>query len=100
MDRTALVTGAGSGIGRAVALALVGAGWRVALAGRREAALAETAQAAREGEDRTLVLPADVADEASVKRLFEAVRSGFNRLDLLFNNAGTGGPPVPALLNS
>jgi len=94
MERTALVTGAGSGIGRAVALALVDAGWRVALAGRREAALAETAQAAREGEDRTLVLPADVADEASVRALFEAVRSGLGRLDLLFNNAGTGGPPV------
>jgi len=94
MDRTALVTGAGSGIGRAVALALLGQGWRVALAGRREAALEQTAQAAGEGRDRALVIPADVADEASVKALFDSIRAGFGRLDLLFNNAGTGGPPV------
>ena len=94
MDRTALVTGAGSGIGRAVALALLDAGWRVALTGRREAALAQTAEAAGAGRERTLVLPADVADEASVKALFDGLRAGFGRLDLLFNNAGTGGPPV------
>ena len=94
MDRTALVTGAGSGIGRAAALALLDAGWRVALAGRRKDALEETARMAGDGSDRALAVPADVADEASVKALFDQVRSQFGRLDLLFNNAGTGGPPV------
>src|ERR1700722_53395 len=94
MDRTALVTGAGSGIGRAVALALLGQGWRVALAGRREAALDQTAQAAGADRDRALAVPADVSDEASVKALFDRIRAGFGRLDLLFNNAGTGAPPV------
>jgi NAD(P)-dependent dehydrogenase (short-subunit alcohol dehydrogenase family) len=94
MDRTALVTGAGSGIGRAVSLALLADGWRVALAGRREAALAETASLAGDGRSRALVVPGDVSDEAEVRAVFARIRSDFGRLDLLFNNAGTGGPPV------
>jgi NAD(P)-dependent dehydrogenase (short-subunit alcohol dehydrogenase family) len=95
MERTALVTGAGSGIGRAAALALLADGWRVALAGRRPEPLQETARLAGEASARALALPADVADEASVEALFAQIHSQFGRLDLLFNNAGTGGPPVP-----
>jgi NAD(P)-dependent dehydrogenase (short-subunit alcohol dehydrogenase family) len=90
---TALVTGAGSGIGRAVAVALAGKGYRVALAGRRAEALEETARMARAAD--TLVVPTDVGDEAAVDALFGAVGAGFGRLDLLFNNAGTGAAPVP-----
>jgi NAD(P)-dependent dehydrogenase (short-subunit alcohol dehydrogenase family) len=95
MERTALVTGAGSGIGRAVALALIEDGWRVALAGRRRQALEQTAELAGTGGSRTLMVPADVADEAAVVGLFAEISSSFGRLDLLFNNAGMGGPPVP-----
>jgi NAD(P)-dependent dehydrogenase (short-subunit alcohol dehydrogenase family) len=94
MDRTALVTGAGSGIGRAVALALIANGWRVALAGRRRDKLEETAALAGEGASRILLAAADVTDEAQVAALFDQVEAGFGRLDLLFNNAGMGGPPV------
>jgi NAD(P)-dependent dehydrogenase (short-subunit alcohol dehydrogenase family) len=93
--KVAIVTGAGSGIGRAVSLALLNAGWAVALAGRRAQALAETAALAGEAAARTLAHPTNVADEASVKALFEATRARFGRLDLLFNNAGTGAPPAP-----
>ena len=92
MERTALVTGAGSGIGRAAALALLEAGWRVALAGRRGEALEETARAAGAAPAGALVVPADVADEASVKALFGTIAQRFGRLDLLFNNAGTSAP--------
>ena len=90
--KIALVTGAGSGIGRAAALALAKAGWAVALAGRRAEAL--TATAAQTG-GTTLAVPTDVADEGSVKALFAAIEARFGRLDLVFNNAGTGAPPVP-----
>lgn len=93
MAGVAIVTGAGSGIGRAVSLALLAAGWRVALAGRREEQLAATA-ALGEGAP-CLVQPTDVADPDAVEALFEVTRERFGRLDLLFNNAGTGAPPVP-----
>ena len=95
MQRTALVTGAGSGIGRAAALALLADGWRVALAGRRAEALEGTVAAAGADGVRALAIPADVGDEASVQALFARIKSQFVRLDLLFNNAGMGGPPVP-----
>jgi NAD(P)-dependent dehydrogenase (short-subunit alcohol dehydrogenase family) len=90
--KIALVTGAGSGIGRACALALSRAGWSVVLAGRRGEELEATAaQAAGE----TLAVPTDVADEDQVRALFAASEARFGRLDLLFNNAGAGAPPVP-----
>ncbi|HEY4940746.1 MAG TPA: SDR family oxidoreductase [Rhizomicrobium sp.] len=93
MQKVALVTGAGSGIGRAVALALAGEGYAVVLAGRRAQMLAETAALAPR---RTmLAVPANVGDAASVAALFAATQATFGRLDLLFNNAGTGAPPVP-----
>jgi NAD(P)-dependent dehydrogenase (short-subunit alcohol dehydrogenase family) len=88
MTRVAVVTGAGSGIGRVVARALLGDGWGVALAGRRADALAETA----EGHPEALAVPADVADEQAVDAVFTAVRDRWGRLDLLFNNAGSFGP--------
>jgi NAD(P)-dependent dehydrogenase (short-subunit alcohol dehydrogenase family) len=92
MDRVAVVTGAGSGIGRAVTLALVEAGYAVVAAGRRAAALAETAELAG---DRVTVAPTDVREPTSVRELFDGVRDRYGRLDVLFNNAGTGAPAVP-----
>ena len=92
--KSALVTGAGSGIGRAVALALADAGYRVALAGRRKEALDETVRAAG-ARDRELVpVVTDVSDPDSVARLFARFAERFGRLDLLFNNAGIGSPAV------
>jgi NAD(P)-dependent dehydrogenase (short-subunit alcohol dehydrogenase family) len=93
-DRTAIVTGAGSGIGRATALALLKEGYSVALAGRRASSLTETAEASGAGA-RALVIPTDVTDPDSVTRLFEQTVNAFGRLDVLFNNAGVGSPPVP-----
>jgi NAD(P)-dependent dehydrogenase (short-subunit alcohol dehydrogenase family) len=84
----AVVTGAGSGIGRHIARALLGAGYRVALAGRRAEALHETA----EGSEAALVVPADVGSPGSVASLFEQVGRTWSRIDLLVNNAGTFGP--------
>lgn len=84
-DKIALVTGAGSGIGRAAALALLDAGWCVVLAGRRPEELEITAAHAP---GRTLVAPTDITDEAQVDALFAATAQAFGRLDLLFNNAG------------
>ena len=92
--RVAVVTGAGSGIGRAVALALSAAGWRVALAGRSRDKLDATA-ALSVARDRIYAHPMDVGDPASVRAFFDAVVEHFGRIDLLFNNAGTGAPPVP-----
>jgi len=92
--KVAIVTGAGSGIGRAVALALLKEGYAVALAGRRADALAGTAALAPEG-SRTLAVPTDVTDPAAVRALFDAVSAEFGRLDLLFNNAGASAPGVP-----
>lgn len=93
--KVAVVTGAGSGIGRATALALLREGYAVALAGRRREALEQTLAEAGPDAARGRVIPADVTDPASVRALFEATREAFGRLDLLFNNAGTGAPPVP-----
>jgi NAD(P)-dependent dehydrogenase (short-subunit alcohol dehydrogenase family) len=93
--KAAIITGAGSGIGRAVSLALLNAGWSVALAGRRADLLAETVSLAGDAAGRALAHTTDVADEASVAALFAATKARFGRLDLLFNNAGTGAPPVP-----
>jgi NAD(P)-dependent dehydrogenase (short-subunit alcohol dehydrogenase family) len=85
--RTAVVTGAGSGIGRAVALALLAEGYHVALAGRRTDAVAETAALAA-ARDRALAVPTDVTRPEAVAALFDRVRETWGRLDLLFNNAG------------
>ena len=93
-EKIALVTGAGSGIGRHVALALLQDGYAVALAGRRRDALDQTAQQGDPTGARTLVAPTDVSDPASVQALFAAVRDRFGRLDLLFNNAGVFTKPV------
>lgn len=88
--KIALVTGAGSGIGRAAALCLVSVGFKVCLTGRRHQALEETASLAEA--DETLVVPADVTDEDAVARLFATIKSRFGRLDVLFNNAGGNVP--------
>jgi NAD(P)-dependent dehydrogenase (short-subunit alcohol dehydrogenase family) len=88
----AVVTGAGSGLGRSIAGGLLGAGWQVALAGRREEALHETARAGDWPAEAALVVPADVTSASSVAALFEAVRQQWGRLDLLVNNAGVFGP--------
>ncbi|MGA4848538.1 SDR family oxidoreductase [Streptomyces sp. G5(2025)] len=90
--RVAVVTGAGSGIGRAVALELLAAGWSVALAGRRVEALEETASLASARGGATMCVQTDVSRPDDVAALFAAVRERFGRLDLLFNNAGTFGP--------
>ena len=92
--RTAIVTGAGSGIGKVVALALVADGWHVALAGRRQAALEAVADASGVA-SRMLVVPTDVADPAAVQNLFDTVVRSWGRVDLLFNNAGVFAPGVP-----
>ena len=94
-SRIALVTGAGSGVGKAAALALLAAGWRVALVGRRPEPLQEVAHASGLAADRYLVVPGDVSDEHSVQAMFAQVVSHFGRLDLLFNNAGVNAPGVP-----
>jgi NAD(P)-dependent dehydrogenase (short-subunit alcohol dehydrogenase family) len=91
-QKTAIVTGAGSGIGRAVAIALLKEGYAVVLCGRRPAALEETAHATDSGTAPRIVVPTDVADPASVAKLFEAVRTAFGRVDVLFNNAGINVP--------
>ena len=93
--KSALVTGAGSGIGRAVTLALLREGYSVALAGRRQESLAEVAREAGELGSRTLAVPTDVRDAESVRQLFGQIKEKFGRLDLLFNNAGIGAPSKP-----
>ena len=92
-QKVALVAGAGTGIGKAAALALLREGYAVVLAGRRREPLEAVAGAAPDG--RTLVVPTDVGDPAAVRALFAAAKAEFGRLDLLFNNAGMGAPPVP-----
>jgi NAD(P)-dependent dehydrogenase (short-subunit alcohol dehydrogenase family) len=90
MSKIALVTGAGSGIGRACALALLADGWTVALLGRRVEALRDTATAAGAAAACALPLPCDVGDDAQVATAFDTVKQRYGRLDLLFNNAGGG----------
>lgn len=92
--RNAIVTGAGSGIGRAAALALLADGWNVALAGRRLEPLEQVAEESGAGA-RAFAVPTDVAKAASVQSLFAATVERFGRVDLLFNNAGIGNPPGP-----
>src|SRR5438477_5803200 len=91
-ERVAVITGAGTGIGKAAALALSQEGYAVVLSGRRKEMLEEVA---RQAKSRTLVVPGDVGDAAAVKALFAKTRETFGRLDLLFNNAGIGAPGVP-----
>ncbi len=94
-NKIALVTGAGSGIGRAASLALHRAGYSVVLAGRREAELKQTAALATTAEPRMLPVPTDVGKPESVQSLFATTKENFGRLDVLFNNAGIGAPGVP-----
>jgi len=94
-QKIAIVTGAGSGIGRAVALALLRHGYAVALSGRRDAALQETAELAGEFSSQAMTIVTDVTDADSVHHLFDEVIARHGRVDLLFNNAGQGAPPVP-----
>ncbi len=94
-DSVAVVTGAGSGIGRATALAFLEDGWRVALAGRRQQALDETREAAGANRERALAVPTDVGDPKSVDALFAKVKETFGRVDVLFNNAGQNVPGIP-----
>jgi NAD(P)-dependent dehydrogenase (short-subunit alcohol dehydrogenase family) len=93
--KVALVTGAGTGVGKAVALALMREGYALVLAGRRQDKLKETAQEGQATGAKTLVVPTDVADPAAVKTLFARTKETFGRLDVLFNNAGIGAPAVP-----
>ncbi len=93
--KVAIVTGAGSGIGRAVALALMREGYAVTLAGRRKEALEAVAAEGKPSGARALVVPTDVGDPASVRALFARTKDAFGRLDVLFNNAGIGAPAIP-----
>jgi NAD(P)-dependent dehydrogenase (short-subunit alcohol dehydrogenase family) len=92
--KVAIVTGAGSGIGKASALALLKEGYSVVFAGRRKEPLDAAIKEGRGGK-RALAVATDVTDPASVKALFAATKKAFGRLDVLFNNAGTGAPPIP-----
>jgi len=93
--KIAVITGAGSGIGRASAHALLADGWSVALAGRRREMLEETAALAEVAPPRTLVVPTDVRDRAAVTALFDRVKETYGRIDLLFNNAGISTRGIP-----
>jgi NAD(P)-dependent dehydrogenase (short-subunit alcohol dehydrogenase family) len=92
--KVALITGAGSGIGKAAALAMLGDGYRVALVGRRRDRLQQAAEESGAGL-RALVLPADITDAEAVRAVFATVKEAWGRLDVLFNNAGTATPPMP-----
>ncbi len=94
-NKIAVVTGGGSGIGRAAALALQGAGWHVVVAGRRADELDKTVAMAKAGGGRILAVPTDVAKADSVAALFSKSKAEFGRLDMLFNNAGIGAPGAP-----
>jgi NAD(P)-dependent dehydrogenase (short-subunit alcohol dehydrogenase family) len=94
-QKIALVTGAGTGIGKAAALALMNIGFTVVLAGRRKDKLEEVAKEGAAKGGKSLAVPADIADPASIKALFAKTKEAFGRLDVLFNNAGVGAPAVP-----
>ena len=94
-QKVALVTGAGTGIGKAVAVALMRDGYAAVLAGRRQDKLEETANEGKSTGAKSLVVPTDVSDAASIKALFAKTKATFGRLDVLFNNAGIGAPAVP-----
>lgn len=94
-DKVAIVTGAGSGIGRAAALALHQAGYAVVLAGRRAETLQATVSQAESNQDKLLPISTDVTEPNSVEQLFQHTQEKFGRLDLLFNNAGCGAPAIP-----
>jgi NAD(P)-dependent dehydrogenase (short-subunit alcohol dehydrogenase family) len=94
-DKVAIVTGGGSGIGRAVALAMLKDGYRVALAGRRKEPLDQVIAEAGADGARAIAVPTDVTDPEAVRALFAATKEVFGRVDVLFNNAGTGAPAVP-----
>src|SRR5487761_1463452 len=93
--KIAIVTGAGSGVGKVSALALLENGWSVVLAGRRAEMLEATASEAGSHSAATLIVPTDVSDPESVRTLFERTKNAFARLDLLFNNAGVSAPGKP-----
>ena len=93
--KIAVITGAGSGIGRASALALLDVGWTTVLAGRRREALEETAALASAPPPGTLVVPTDIRDPAAIAALFDRVKETYGRIDLLFNNAGTSTRGIP-----
>src|SRR5436190_14515223 len=95
MAKIAVVTGAGSGIGRASSLALLKNGYKVALAGRRKDALDETAKMAGNNAPNAMAVPTDVTKRDDIVALFAKVKATWGRLDLVFNNAGGGAPPVP-----
>ena len=94
-NKIAIITGAGTGVGRAAALALYANGYAVTLAGRRSDVLNTTVDLIQDDGERTLVVPTDVSDPESVKALFQQTCHKFGRVDVLFNNAGLGARPVP-----
>ncbi len=94
-NKAAIITGAGSGIGKAVALAFLNEGYRVALAGRRQDALQNTIKEAGESGANAIAVPTDVSDPDAVNKLFSQARDKFGRVDVVFNNAGVNAPGVP-----
>jgi NAD(P)-dependent dehydrogenase (short-subunit alcohol dehydrogenase family) len=94
-SKIAVITGAGTGIGKASALALMRNGWSVVLSGRRKELLEDVAREGQATGQQSLVVPTDVADAAAIRNLFARTKETFGRLDLLFNNAGIGAPAVP-----
>ena len=93
-NKVAIITGAGSGIGKSCALALIDNGYNVVLAGRRKVALENTIIEAAQNKNRLIAIPTDIGNESEVENLFAETKSRFGKLDLLFNNAGMGAPPL------